>query len=284
MRGARHRACPGTVSASEETSTPCQVRLARPPSRSSVSSLRPTRVGRGARELDRWGFRLVGLRLDRRGLGDPPGLHGRPTGWNRRPLQESGTLPSCASHARRTRLAPCSSSSSSFRPDLRITPWVLPCRARCSSPEGSPRRHPSGWPYDRLVRVSKDRPSTVSRAEESTSRGHVAVTASETGRQPASCTAFVVLHHPGGLLLPDPARVLHRASSPGVRDVSSPRQRIPTTRSCPSKLCSLRVAGCRRITPGQPGHVTLSDPPRGTPWTLPPRPWGYASLPSASSR
>lgn len=139
MRGARHRAGPGTVSASEETSTPCQVRLARPPSRSSVSSLRPTRVGRGARELDRWGFRLVGLRLDRRDLGDPPGLHGRPTGWSRRPLQESGTSPSCASHARRTRLAPCSSSSSSFRPDLRITPWVLPCRARSAVSPKVPR-------------------------------------------------------------------------------------------------------------------------------------------------
>jgi len=44
----------------------------------------------------------------------------------------------------------------------------------------------------RLVRVSKDRPSTVSRAEESTSRDHVAVTASEAGCQPTSCAAFVV--------------------------------------------------------------------------------------------
>jgi hypothetical protein len=156
--------------------------------------------------------------------------------------------------------------------------------AMASSPRGCPRSRPSGWPYDRLVRVSKDRPSTVSRAEESTSRGHVAVTASETGRQPASCAASVVLHHPGGLLLPDPARVLHRASSPGVRDVSSPRQRIPTTRSCPSKLCSLRAAGRHRITPGQPGHVTLSDPPRGTPWSLPPRPWVTPPSPSANSR
>lgn len=60
---------------------------------------------------------------------DPPGLHGRPTGWCRRPSQESDTLPSCASHARRDRLAPSSSSSSSFQPDLRIAPCVPPCRA-----------------------------------------------------------------------------------------------------------------------------------------------------------
>jgi hypothetical protein len=74
------------------------------------------------------------------------------------------------------------------------------------------------------------------------------------------------LDHPGGLLLPDPARVLHRDSSHGVRDVSSPRQRIPTTHSCPSKPCSLRTADRCRIAPPRgrapsPFQVTLVGSP-----------------------
>lgn len=54
--------------------------------------------------------------------------------------------------------------------------------------------------------------------------------------------AFVVLHYLGGLLLPDPARVLHRTSSHGVRAVSALQERFPTTRFCPSKLSSLNAA------------------------------------------
>lgn len=72
--------------------------------------------------------------------------------------------------------------------------------------------------------------------------------------------------HRGGLLLPDPARVLHRTSSHGVRDVSSPRQRIPTTRSYPSKLCSLRTADRCWIAPPRgrapsPSQVALVGSP-----------------------
>jgi hypothetical protein len=76
-----------------------------------------------------------------------------------------------------------------------IVPTGLLDRSRSISPSahrGCPRRAPFELVVRCLVRVSKDRPSTVSRAEESTSREHVAVIASETGRQPASCAAFVV--------------------------------------------------------------------------------------------
>jgi len=96
------------------------------------------------------------------------------------------------SRARRSRLAPVSSTSSSCRPDG----WIAP--VDCSGPtspdahRGRPRRSPFWLVVRCLVRVSKDRPSTVLGAEESTSREHVAVIASETGRQPASCAAFVV--------------------------------------------------------------------------------------------
>lgn len=159
---------------------------------------------------------------------------------------------------------------------IRIAPRAGPLGPPAGTAPRSPATPPI-WPIVRcLIRVSKDRPSTVSGAEESTSREHVAVIASETGRQPASCAAFVVSHHHGGLLLPDPARVLHQASSHGVRDVSSPRQRIPTTHSCPSKLCSLHAAGQRRIAPGQPGHVTLPGHPGRYTVDLAPTSLGHA--------
>jgi len=91
----------------------------------------------------------------------------------------------------------------------------------------------------------------------------VAAHASESGSQPDSCAIFVVLHHPDGLLLPNPARVLHRASSHGVHDVSSPRQRIPITPSCPSKPCSSCAAGVSSGFPSAtPGPRHLSEFPR----------------------
>lgn len=128
-----------------------------------------------------------------------------------------------------------------------------------------------------LVRVSKDRPSTVLGAEESTARVDVAASASESGSQPDSCSAFVVLHHLDGFLLLDPARVFHRTSSHGVRDVSSPRQRIPTTHSYPSKPCSPSAADTAWIAPpdagpASPFQVSLVGSPRA----LPPRPWPFA--------
>ena len=69
------------------------------------------------------------------------------------------------------------------------------------------------------------------------------------GLPPASRAAFVVSHHRGGFLLLDPARVLHRTSSHGVRDVSSLRQRVPITRFYPSKPFSAQAAGTVRFSP-----------------------------------
>jgi hypothetical protein len=137
---------------------------------------------------------------------DPPGLHGHSTGWTRAPFQVLGCLALvCFSRARRSRLAPVSSTSSSCRPDCWIAPldcsvgslqWIAPVDCSRSTSPDAHHGHPLCSPFwlvvRCLLRVSKDRPSTVSRAEESTSREHVAVLASETGRQPASCAAFVV--------------------------------------------------------------------------------------------
>jgi hypothetical protein len=129
---------------------------------------------------------------------DPPGLYGHSTGWTRGPFQDLGCLALvCFSRARRSRLASVSSTSSSCRPDAWLAPFGLlhPDGSRSTSPDaqrGHPRRSPFWSAVRCLVRVSKDRPSTVSRAEESTPREHVAVITSETGRQPASCAAFVV--------------------------------------------------------------------------------------------
>lgn len=129
-RTARHRACPGTVNPplAEET-TPCQVRLARPPGRNPVSSQRPTRVGRGARELDRWGARLVGLRLDRHGLGIPLAFTVTPPGGSGGLCRNPGPSPRVLHRARRTRLASVSSSSSSCQPNRTDCSACRPSRA-----------------------------------------------------------------------------------------------------------------------------------------------------------
>lgn len=129
----------------------------------------------------------------------------------------------------------------------------------------SPTRHI--FRYVQFVRVSKDRPSTVLGVEESFPRERRRFHFGD--RSPTHpMAAFVVLHHLGGLLLPNPVRVLHRTSSHGVRDVSSPRQRLLVTCSYPSKFCSPRAAGrlqiapssCRaRVTlPGHPGRFTTN--------------------------
>jgi len=97
------------------------------------------------------------------------------------------------------------------------------------------------------------------------------------GMPPVSRAACVVLHHLDGFLLLDPARVLHRTSSHGVRDVSSPRQRLPITRSYPPKPCSSCAADTVGITPLDAGPVSPSPVSRpGSPRTLPPRPWPLA--------
>jgi hypothetical protein len=76
------------------------------------------------------------------------------------------TIPSCAFVvARQSRLASRSSASSSIGPDLRIAPAVRPCQPRTTVSRAA---GPSGPSSRRLVRVSKDRPFTVSGAEEST--------------------------------------------------------------------------------------------------------------------
>lgn len=127
-----------------------------------------------------------------------------------------------------------------------------------------------------LLRDSKDRPSTVSGAEEFASRADVAIVASEPGCRPSRappawfCTTWTAL-------LLDPARVLHRTSSHGVRDVSSPRQRLPITRSYPPKRCSSCAADTVGIAPLDAGPVSPSPVSRpGSPRTLPPRPWPLA--------
>jgi hypothetical protein len=80
---------------------------------------------------------------------ETPGLHGHPTGRFRRPLQESGTMPSCAS----------SCSTIPARAGLVVVVIVPiepvdrstypPSRAaKASRPRGRPRYHPSGGSYD----------------------------------------------------------------------------------------------------------------------------------------
>ena len=86
-----------------------------------------------------------------------------------------------APRLRAVRTPSVSSASSSCRPGARIAPFTRPCRP---APMVAHRPGSSGLPVDCLVRVSKDRPSTVSGAEESASRVGVATFASESGCRP----------------------------------------------------------------------------------------------------
>jgi hypothetical protein len=186
------------------------------------------RAGAGPVEL-----RLVGLRLDRRGLGIPLAFTVTPPGETESLCRIRDSRPRVLRRARRSRLASVSSASSSYQAGSRIAPFPRPCRA---APRVTPLHVSSGLPADVLLRVAKDRPSTVSGVEETASRVDVAACASEIGCRPISRAALWFCTTLAALLCS--ARVLHRASRHGVRDVSSPRQRIPTTRSHPPKPCS----------------------------------------------
>jgi len=228
----------------------------------------PTFVG-GAREPDLWSLRLVGLCLNRRELEIPQPFTVTP----------QGDLESlCSVRDARPRVLRLHSTNPTFAVFACVV--IVPSRLRdCSlhptlldGSRGLPRS-PSVRSAGRcLLRVSKDRPSTVSGAEESASCVDVAAVALEKGCQPLSRSACVVFHHLGESLLLDPARVFHRASSHGVRDVSSPRQRIPITCSCPAKLFSGCVAGTVWISPFDAGPASPSPVSRvGSPRALPPR-------------
>jgi len=113
---------------------------------------------------------------------------------------------------------------------------------------------------------------------------------SEESCQPSSCSDLVVSHHLVGLLLPGGARVLQRASDPGVHHVSArdptwtplasdPRRapRFPAVRSCPSKLFPQIQQPNRRSRADPTGgrHHLDSHLPRCSPTLLAP-----SSLPS----
>jgi len=154
------------------------------------------RAGAGPVEL-----RLVGLRLDRRGLGIPLAFTVTPPGETESLCRIRDSRPRVLRRARRARLASFSSASSSFRPGSGIAPLTRPCRFA----QMVTHLHvSSGPPVDCLLRDAKDRPSTVSGAEELASCVGVAAFASEIGCRPIPRAACVVLHHPGRAPLPCP--------------------------------------------------------------------------------
>ena len=110
---------------------------------------------------------------------------------------------------------------------------------------------------------------------------------SEKSSQLSSCSDLVVSHHLAGLLLPGDARVLQRASDPGVHCVSArdptrtalasdPRRapRFPAVRSCPSKLFPRVQQPTRRSRAEPTGgrHRRDSHLPRRSPNLLAPPP------------
>jgi len=194
---------------------------------------------------------------------DPPGLHGHSTGWTRAPFQVLGCLALvCFSlvlddpDSRRSRLRRHRADRTAGLLQVHLTRRssrlpaaraLLACRTMSHS---SFQRSPLHCLGSRGVHVPRAR-----RRDRFGDRSPTRLVRRLRGS-----------NHPGGLLLPDPARVLHRTSSHGVRDVSSPRQRIPTTHSCPSKLCSLRTADPCWIAPSRgrapsPFQVTLVGSP-----------------------
>lgn len=150
-RGARHRACPGTVErlrGDEPHRARCAWRGHRagarclPSDRLASAAARGSGTGEASGSLA-FAWTVVTLGFPRAFTVASPGGTGD--------LAESSTLPSCASHTRRTRLAPCSSSSSSFRPGRGLLhdpamPGLR--RGRLEVSLKVPQSHPSGWPYD----------------------------------------------------------------------------------------------------------------------------------------
>lgn len=160
---------------------------------------------------------LVGLCPFRHGLGIPLAFADTPSGGIVAEY-DTMTFPSCAFVvARRPDLHRHRLHRRRFDQTPRLLSWP-----DLASP--APR-----FPVlrDRPVRLATSRSSFQrSPLHSIRSRGvhtylHVAVPASETGCQPIPRSISVVLHHPDGLLLLDPLRILHRSSSHGVRGVSS---------------------------------------------------------------
>lgn len=174
------------------------------------------------------------------------------------------------SRARRSRLTPVSSTSSSCRPDC----WNPPVDCSRGLLQVLLTRHSPRLPVARALldrRTMSHSSFQRSPLHCLESRGVHIPRARRRDRFGDRSPTRLVRRlrgstHPGGFLLPDPARVLHRTSSHGVRDVSSPRQRIPTTPSYPSKLFSLRTADRCWIAPSRgrapsPFQVTLVGSP-----------------------
>jgi len=205
-------------------------------------------------------FRLVGLRLNRPGLGiprtftvTPPGEHerlGRIRGSRPRVLRLRSTFRGRPHLACAGRLASVSSASSSFRPGAWIAPRARPCELAWMVAHP---RSPSGPSVDVCFEIAKDRPFTVLGAEESASRFGVATVASEPGCRPSRappawfCTtlaAFSFSTLPGYCTgLPVMGFVMfHR------RDSDSP-PRVPTLRS----LAPREQRAPRGLLPSMPG-------------------------------
>jgi hypothetical protein len=218
-------------------------------------------------------FRLVGLRLNRHGLGiprtftvTPPGEHerlGRIRGSRPRVLRLRSTEPRLPHLACARRLpldavcvviVPTRCSDCSERPTLPAPldgrPPSLAFRSvgRC------------------LLRVAKDRPSTVSGAEESASRFGVATVASEPGCRPSrappawSCTtwtAFSFSTLPGcctGLPVMG-FMMFHRRDSESPSRVPTLRSLAPREQRTPPGLLPSMPGSCHpRRSPGSVHH------------------------------
>jgi len=139
-------------------------------SRDVFPSVRVASSGRaGAGPVE---FRLVGLRLNRPGLGiprtftvTPPGEHerlGRIRGSRPRVLRLRSTFRGRPHLACAKRLASVSSASSSFRPGAWIAPRSRPCEFAWMVAHP---RSPSGPSVDVCFEIAKDRPFTVSGVE-----------------------------------------------------------------------------------------------------------------------
>jgi len=114
----------------------------------------------------------------------------------------------------------------------------------------------------------KDRPSTVSRSEESAARVDVAIFASRSGCQPALRAAFVV-RPPWRFLLPEPARVLHRAPVLGFE--MFPRVLLALAwlpkQPCPRALTALphlALSALRSLSPRPEQALPIARPTPGS--------------------
>lgn len=189
---------------------------------------------------------------------DSPGLRGRSIGWLVI-VSDKEAVPSCAFVvAQRHRLAPSSSASSSLNP----TVGFRPRSDHVLLPRGCPRGRSFGPSHDVSFAFPKNAPSPCSDRGVH-SRFHVAVVASEIGSQPVSRSAFVVSHHPDGLLLLDLLRIFvgvpvlgfvtfHAALYRNPRHVVLPFEAFIPVCSGPCRLANHASVGShvtRRVSP-----------------------------------